>query len=269
MSAPHFVCLRGLGREARHWGDFAQNLEQAIPGARVSYIDLPGAGVYYKIPSPRRIPEIMEFVRERMLEITASDPELQVRAENRHLIAMSLGGMVASEWLAKYPNDFKSCVLINTSFSGYSPLKQRLRREALRHLFGAAVSNDPYRREEYVLKMVSNRPEILDQTAGKWAKIHASQPVSHENFLRQLVAAMHYRPSYRPPRVPVLILTSEKDRMVDPACSESIAARWHAPIARHPTAGHDLPLDDAAWIAGQIRNFLNGLSASVDTPNRA
>jgi pimeloyl-ACP methyl ester carboxylesterase len=241
-----------------------------MPGARVSYIDLPGTGVYYKIPSPRRIPEILPFVRERMLEITASDPELQACAENRHLIAISLGGMVASEWLAKYPGDFKSCTLINTSFRGYSPLKQRLRIGALRHLYRAAVSSDPYTREEHVLKMISNRPEIRDQTAGEWAKIHASQPVSHENFLRQLAAAVHYRPPRHAPSVPVLILTSEKDRMVDPACSESIATRWHAAIARHPTAGHDLPLDDAAWIAGQIRNFLNGLSvASVDTPSRA
>jgi hypothetical protein len=38
----------------------------------------------------------------------------------------------------------------------------------------------------------------------------------------------------------------------------AIARRWNCPIAIHPTAGHDLPLDDGVWIAKQVHDWLTG-----------
>jgi hypothetical protein len=32
--------------------------------------------------------------------------------------------------------------------------------------------------------------------------------------------------------------------------------RWKTSLAIHPDAGHDLPLDDAAWVARQVRDWL-------------
>jgi predicted alpha/beta hydrolase family esterase len=56
--------------------------------------------------------------------------------------------------------------------------------------------------------------------------------------------------------VPILVLTSVQDELVDTRCSERLAAAWHCDIARHPSAGHDLPLDDAAWVLGQVERWL-------------
>src|SRR6185436_3354424 len=39
-----WVLLRGLGREAAHWGDFPERLKAALPGATVLTPDLPGCG---------------------------------------------------------------------------------------------------------------------------------------------------------------------------------------------------------------------------------
>jgi pimeloyl-ACP methyl ester carboxylesterase len=80
--------------------------------------------------------------------------------------------------------------------------------------------------------------------------------VSRGNVLRQLVAAALYRaPDARPP-VPILVLASRGDRLVDAACSVNLARRWNAPIALHPTAGHDLTFDEGPWVASQVQQWL-------------
>jgi pimeloyl-ACP methyl ester carboxylesterase len=55
---------------------------------------------------------------------------------------------------------------------------------------------------------------------------------------------------------PVLVLHSAGDRMVAPSCSKRIAAALRARLAVHPSAGHDLTLDDPAWCAAQIDAWL-------------
>ena len=54
----------------------------------------------------------------------------------------------------------------------------------------------------------------------------------------------------------MLLLTSAGDTLVDPRCSQRLARVWGLPIAEHPSAGHDLPLDDGPWLAGQIARWV-------------
>ncbi|PMZ18082.1 alpha/beta hydrolase, partial [Pseudomonas sp. FW306-02-F08-AA] len=35
-------------------------------------------------------------------------------------------------------------------------------------------------------------------------------------------------------------------------CSQALAAAWNLPLVMHPFAGHDLPLDDPAWVVAQV-----------------
>jgi hypothetical protein len=74
--------------------------------------------------------------------------------------------------------------------------------------------------------------------------------------LRQLLAAMRYRVADTPPAAAVLVLVSAGDGLVDPRCSWRLAARWRTPLAEHPQAGHDLPLDDGPWVADQIARWM-------------
>ena len=88
-----------------------------------------------------------------------------------------------------------------------------------------------------------------------WTKWRLSHPVSRANALRQLLAAMRFNAPSLPPQTRVLLLTGAQDRLVDTRCSQALAAAWQCEIAVHPTAGHDLPLDDASWVAEQISRF--------------
>jgi len=54
----------------------------------------------------------------------------------------------------------------------------------------------------------------------------------------------------------MLVLASAHDALVDPYCSRRLAQAWALPIAEHPTAGHDLPLDDGAWVVRQVERWV-------------
>ena len=257
----HWILLRGLGRESRHWGDFPDLLKESIEKAsgkpaRVDGIDLPGTGRYSEMRTPVSIGRIAEFARGKFMEIRKAQREAgKTVASETFLVAVSLGGMVASRWLERWPEDFSGCVLMNSSFRGVSPFHRRLAPTSYVHLFNILRERDVLERERHVLRMVSNRPEIREETARRWAEIAHERPISHENFALQLAAAARFRSGIEVPPCPVLVLCSLADRMVHPSCSQTIADQWNTEIREHETAGHDLALDDGPWVARQIAEW--------------
>lgn len=246
----HWILLRGLAREAAHWGEFSTQFAKA-QGQRVTCLDLPGSGKRHDELSPTSISATTDALRAKWLE-------LRTPGEKMYLLSLSLGGMVAVDWLSRFADDFTAAVLINTSFRGWSPFYERMRPSALRYIFHAAVSRDLEARETQVLKMVSNRPELREKTAREWAEIHHLRPFRGVNFLRQLLAAARFQPPMNPPKAPVLLLNSAQDRMVSPQCSAAIQARWQCVMKVHPSAGHDLSVDDTPWVISEINAWLAG-----------
>jgi pimeloyl-ACP methyl ester carboxylesterase len=113
-----------------------------------------------------------------------------------------------------------------------------------------ALTRDARRREQAVWSLTSRRPEAdREATVAAWSAIHQDRPVATINGLRQLWAAARYRAPAHAPEVPMLMLCGAGDRLVNPDCSAAIARAWHATLRTHPWAGHDLPLDDPAWVA--------------------
>jgi len=55
----------------------------------------------------------------------------------------------------------------------------------------------------------------------------------------------------------VLLLAGQLDELVNAKCSRALAQRWRCAIRLHPTAGHDLPLDDGEWVSRQIREWVD------------
>jgi pimeloyl-ACP methyl ester carboxylesterase len=86
--------------------------------------------------------------------------------------------------------------------------------------------------------------------------------VSGANALRQLWAAARFSTPRAAPQLPLLVLASAADGLVDPRCSQRLAQAWGAPMRTHPTAGHDLPLDAGAWVACEV-------AAWLDAPDQA
>ena len=173
------------------------------------------------------------------------------------LLAMSLGAMVATEWAYQSPEEIAGCVLINTSFQAFSPFYHRLRpRNYLPLLRLALLSSAPAETERALLRLTSNEVAKRESVIAAWIETRRHRPVKAVNALRQLLAALRYRARTVPPATALLILCSEHDRLVHFECSMTIASCWKCSLALHPSAGHDIALDDPDWVIERIQRWL-------------
>jgi pimeloyl-ACP methyl ester carboxylesterase len=117
-----WILLRGLTREKRHWHGFPQALLRELPDARVVELELPGNGELNGRTSPTSIAAMARHCRAELARLGIPPPY--------HLLALSMGAMVATAWAESHPDEIEACVLINTSFGAFSPVHRRLRPRA-------------------------------------------------------------------------------------------------------------------------------------------
>jgi pimeloyl-ACP methyl ester carboxylesterase len=245
----NWLLLRGLTRESGHWGNFLTHLQHAFPTAQINTLDLAGSGIYYQQSSPDSIAEITGQCRQHAQE----NGWLQSKTT---LLTLSLGGMVAWEWIQQYPDDIQAAALMNSSLAAVNPFYQRLRWQSYGKLAQIVWQADLYQRELAIVKLVSNLDSQHEKVAAQWEQIQRLRPVSRQNALRQIIAAAKYAPSLNKPIPPLLLLNGLGDRLVSSACSQSISKRWSLPLISHPWAGHDLCLDDSTWVIEQLQHWL-------------
>ncbi|MHB1114686.1 MAG: alpha/beta fold hydrolase, partial [Acidovorax defluvii] len=156
-----WILLRGLTREAAHWGAFAGDFQTALPQAKVVALDLPGNGQLHALPSPLTVQGMVAACRAELARQGVLPPF--------HLFAMSLGAMVATEWARTAPEEISGCVLVNTSFRPFSPFFHRLRPRNYAALLGLALrppSADAI--ERTVWRLTSNAPGPRTAVIDDW-----------------------------------------------------------------------------------------------------
>jgi pimeloyl-ACP methyl ester carboxylesterase len=248
-----WLLLRGLTRERRHWEDFPEIFAGHFPHDRITFHDYAGNGARYREQSANSISAMVEDARA----------VVNSRDQPVYIIGISLGSMVAIDWLTRYPAEVSAAVLVSTSLKGLSPFYQRLLPGNYPAIIRSLLYRRDYRRNELNnLNMVSSMlvhdaqrsHEIIDH----WVSYAKEYPVSAYNALRQLQAATRYRLDVRQakPDVPMLVLRGMQDHMVSPKCSQRFAEHWQLPIRTHQEAGHDIPLDDPQWVCEKIRAWL-------------
>jgi pimeloyl-ACP methyl ester carboxylesterase len=245
-----WVLLRGLMREARHWGEFTAQFGDAV-GAQVVALDFPGNGRLHAEPSPGSVAEMAESCRAQLRQLGHKPPY--------SVLALSLGAMVAVAWNERHPGELDRMVLINVSLAPYNPFYHRLRPANYPGLALFLAHASIARRESAVLRITSNRERTVQQRRAlleQWESYAREYPVTRANILRQLRAAITCRAAPTAPSIPVLLLSGQRDRLVDAKSSLALAQRWGCDIRLHPTAGHDIPLDDGEWVARQVKEWL-------------
>jgi pimeloyl-ACP methyl ester carboxylesterase len=251
----HWVFLRGLAREARHWGEFSTVFAQTVQAENITLQDLAGNGAFNTLRSPASVSAMVAFVRQQLVDADVQPPY--------HLLAMSLGAMVATEWAARYPQEVAGLVLINTSMRPLSLATQRLRPANWPTLAAMALRwRNASFAERTVFRLTCNRLDTLAADEANWLNIRAVAPVSASNVAIQLIAAARYRVGPLVPLCPVLVLSSRADALVNPVCSHHLATAWQVEHRQHPWAGHDLPHDDAHWVCQQVASWI-GLDAPL------
>jgi pimeloyl-ACP methyl ester carboxylesterase len=244
-----WILLRGLTRETRHWGRFPAILRDAVKTDSLLQLDLPGNGALVDLRAPAQVPSMIEFVRQAVSQSSVPGPY--------RVLAMSLGGMVATAWAQHYPEEIDRLVLVNTSMRPFSSMTERLRPQAWPRLLRVAAGwRDAREAEAIIHRLTCNDSQALADDLAAWAAIRESAPVSRGNALRQLWAAARLSAGDAVPRCATLILSSAQDRLVNPVCSAKLAAAWGAAHIQHPWAGHDLPHDDPVWTSETVGAWL-------------
>ncbi len=129
-----------------------------------------------------------------------------------------------------------------------------MRPRIVPHIALALASRSALSRERRILSLTT-RVHRDNGLAAEWAQFHAEQPMSRFNVMRQLAAATRFRaPSALEPRT--LVISSAGDEFTHPDCPRALAAHFRAPLAVHPEAGHDVATDDPAWLAAEIRRWV-------------
>lgn len=243
-----WIFLRGLTRESGHWDGFVEQFQQTVPLSRVVMLDLPGNGRLHQQTSPLRVQEMVAYCRASLA--------LRHVAPPYHLLAMSLGAMVAVAWHQSHPSEIAAQVLINTSMRPFNPFYQRLQPRHYAVLLRLALwGATPEVWERTVLSLTSNLAD--ESVLPLWLALRRTHPVSGANAFRQLMAAACFSAPTSAPLAATLVLASEKDRLVSVACSKALARQWRCALALHPSAGHDIPLDDGPWVAEQVGAWLS------------
>ena len=253
-SQKYVVVMRGLIREHRHWGPYQAMLEAALPDVQIINMDIPGNGLLHEQTSMTCIDDNVDYVRAQFKEKVPNDA-------STGLIAMSLGGMIATAWMQKYPDDFDRALLINTSFSGLSPFYHRMQLSAAAKVIPARFKSSPEASEEAIIDVVSNSPHKKEELLPVWVRLAQESPVKKRNALRQLYAGLRYRPNLKEkPKTPILLLAGKGDRLCSYRCSEAIAAHWFLPIRLHDSGGHELHHDAPDWTFQNIQEWFSELA---------
>jgi len=243
MSKKNWVLIRGLVRGRGHWLDFLSILESAAPGDEIECLDLAGNGERFREVSDLTTAAAARDLRSRSKFV----------AENKkvRIVGHSLGAMVAVEWARQFPKDIEMLCLMNTSSADLSPPWMRLSPSLLKIIPGLLRTNDAFQQERLVLGLIANNSQRVNELLPRLAAYTALRPVTPINAFRQILAGTTAR-FPRHMSVPVKILASERDRLVSVENSRRLAARWGVPAHIHPTAGHDLAVDDPRWLVEHL-----------------
>jgi len=239
----------GLSRDSRHWQPFPHLLQKHFPDSFVITPDLPGTGSLFRGKSPTSIYGMLAFYRDSLNRQDIPPPY--------YVIGLSMGGMVALDWVQRFPDEIQATVLINTSARPFCPFYRRLRYEnywtQLREIVWRRTVPQ---REAVIFDLVCRLYPDKKGLVARWAQYQYDKPISNINATRQLFAAAKYRSVSEAPQRPTLVLCSEQDRLVHPSCSQQLAESLRLEIRVHREAGHELPIDDASWVVEQIIDWL-------------
>lgn len=240
----NWILLRGLARGRGHWGSFAKMIQEHFPNDKFEFIDLPGNGERHNEDSPTSVADFVTDLRARS--------QFVKEGKKFQILSVSLGSMITVEWMRQFPEEVEKAYLMCTSSSGFSAFYNRfLPPNYVRLIKLLSVKNDKAAFESGVLEMVANSHERRQAELPALIEYSTQNQLDPKNVIRQLTAASRYKFPHQPPGK-IILIGSHGDRLVSPKCTLDIANAWGLTPHMHNWAGHDLTIDDPAWVLEQL-----------------
>jgi pimeloyl-ACP methyl ester carboxylesterase len=267
--APLVVCVHGLGGSWVNWLSLAPLLTDRF---RVVAFDFVGNG---RTPIAGRKADIRS--NRRLLDgfIRAQSPDGPVM-----LIGNSMGGLLSILQAARKPQTVSRLVLVDpavplprtklprdprfiggfllmaTPFLGERLMSRRGKRmeaSALTREMLALVCNDPSRVDP---QLVAVSEQLTAERAGK-PELDRTFLAAARSLMGVLARPTQYLQAVAAVTQPTLLLFGAKDRLVPVSAGRAAAKRrpdWT--YREHPDLGHTPQIEDPAWTAEQIREWL-------------
>lgn len=250
-------------RHHGHWHGF-DDILQAQQAAHCQPLDLLGNGHFSHQASPLTVRAQAQHVIQQI--------RILDRGGDIYVLAVSLGCLVALDALLSpispvlnaeqdeggWLNRVRGVVLVNPSVRGSARLWERLRPVSwpvvLRHLLWLK----PQDFEQDLVALTINRTSLHAAVLAENMKAQVRFPTTRRNALAQLVSAARFSlggGSWRSP-VPMLLMSSQGDRLVSWQCGERLARQLQARFVVHPDAGHDLTTDAPQWVLSRVQDWL-------------
>jgi pimeloyl-ACP methyl ester carboxylesterase len=247
MNNRRWIFLRGLTRGNVHWGKFPEILKTANPDIEFEFLEIPGNGYLNNEKTPTDIKAIINLLRSRS----------KICQQNLtfNLCGISLGGMISLKWAEIYPQNIESVTIINSSLKQFSPFYHRLVPANYMKILRAIVRTDVEQQERIILQITSNNFNETKSYLESFSEFASKHKISKLNITRQLILANKINIKITNlPKIPLKIIVSQNDNLVSALCSSKFIKELGGTLYCHPTAGHDLPLDDPNWLVDVLIN---------------
>ena len=151
--------------------------------------------------------------------------------------------------------------MVGTSLRKVCKKKDRVQPDAKKEFVDIFLTDDITSREERFLAINSNHHVGDDSLLQAWVEIQERRPVKRMALAKQTIAGAFYHPPQQGPALPILMVGSEKDKIVKPECICAVQKHLNADLAMHASSGHGVPIDAPIWLADQVSSWtLSGMA---------
>jgi pimeloyl-ACP methyl ester carboxylesterase len=256
MPSQTIILIPGLWRSYHYWHSFPDHLHRKTHQARIYCPDLPGFGERFEDISPLTIDDFIDDMRMSSWFRQAQRPCL--------LFGQSLGAMIALQWQHRFPDEILGCVLVNLSDRSSPWPFKRVNWRAIGPTFlHWGFPSSALVREQLRLRYTSNLSQFRSSIIHQRTTWLLSYPPSWLNIWRQFLAAASFNTTNIQGLRPLLYINSLSDRWMAPECTDLIASRIPGKRVFHTSAGHDLGLDEPAWLAQITASWLAELTSKA------
>ena len=234
------LLLRGINSDSRYWLDFPNEFSDEI---KLLIVDLPGTGKNIASKTPLSISDHVNFLRN---EINADD-----LSRGLHIIGLSLGGMIAIQWLSMFPNEIKSVTAMSSTGGKIYSSIGRINPVNWFKLTFSIATDKIFRTNSFSKKLVSivtnihNNEPRKNWIATKFSNLSMESRVSIFSTCRQIIAASNWSPDFSDsPELGkrVLLLKAKYDRFIPPKAVNRLHNMIPNSVLYEIPSGHQISL---------------------------
>ncbi len=239
------LLIMGLGGTRREWSRILPALSAEY---RVIVFDNRGAGdTVFAADEAFSIP-VMAADARAVLDAA--------HVESAHVLGISMGGMIAQEFVLQYPEKTRSLMLTVTNCGGRESVPARLEVYLALQGRGVAAPEDAFwATAPYIYDQNTPRERLAEDLAARKGRF-----MKPENFMRQLQAIMTWQGTYSRLaniKTPTLVLHGKNDQLIPAANGRILAARIpHAELVELEDSSHIYTTDQPERATAAILNFL-------------